>query len=150
MKTLLECTHEELDRQRNFYDQEFGKLIFAGDFVKRIEREDPDFFKRYYMQPLNHIEEILKLIEKEAESEMKIRRKAVRNYIAQQCLTKYQDDIIQGMNRTAKRVTLWDNEQETSILVLRLVAQHDNSALLDFAFDYVDRWKMYNELFGEK
>ena len=150
MKSLLEYTYEEIDIQRYLYDQEFGKLIFAGNVVRRIEIEDSDFFKRYSIQPLNHVEEILKLIRKEAESEMKIRREAIRNYITQEGLTKYQEDIIQGMNKTAKRVTLWDDEQEASILILRLIAQHDNSALLEFAFDYVDKWEMYNELFGEQ
>jgi len=79
---------------------------------------------------------------------MKIRKEAVKDYIAQQGLAKYQEDIIRGMNQTAKRVTLWDNEQEAPILLLRLIAQHDSSVLLDFAFNYTDRWKMYHEMFG--
>ena len=149
MSALLECVREEINNQRELYDRTIGALIFAGDLVRETKIVDPNFFGRYCIQPVKHQEEILNKIKEEAKSEMGIRKGAVRDYIALKGLTKHQDEIIQGMNRTCKRVTLWDDEQEAPVLLLRLIAQHDNSALLDFAFDYVDRWKMYNELFGD-
>lgn len=149
MTTQLEYAQEEIRRQRDLYDRKCGRLILGANYVKDMKTEDPDFFERNYIQPLNFGEEMTKLIRKEVELELKIRRDAVKNYIAQQGLTKYSDGIIQGMNKSCRRVTLWDGNQETSPLILRLIAQHDSSALLEFAFNYVDRWKMYNELFGE-
>ena len=128
MKTLLERTRENAHRQmaecRAWYDSEFRKL--------------------------NYNEDIWNLLNQQTKSEAKIRSVSIGDYIQKQGLTRYSEDITQGMSKSLKRVTLYDDSQDVSFLIFREICQHDSSAILDFAFDYVDRFKMYNELFGGK
>jgi hypothetical protein len=146
MKSQLQYAKEKIRKNRDKYDIEFGKAVFGKVFAQSIEVENPGLFKELHLKPLDFNEEMFRLIEEETESELMIRKRAVRDYISKQGLAKYQDDIIQGMNKTARRVTALE-DQETSLLILRLIVQHDSFALLEFVFNYVDKWKMYNRLF---
>lgn len=128
MQTLLERTRENAHRQiaecRAWYDSEIGKLSPS--------------------------EAMLNLLNQQTKSELKIRSVSIGDYIQKQGLTEYQEDIIQGMSKSLKRVTLYDDSQEVNFLSFRKICEHDSSAILDYAFDYVDRFKMYHELWGEK
>lgn len=149
MACLLEWAQQELINKRTYYDSEFGKHVFGKELVDIMQ--EADFFKiNWWVEPFDHVSAMQDLLEEEAKSELKIRREAVKGYITQQGLAKYEEDILRGMNKTAKRVAMHDDSQYTHLLIHRAILQHDSFALLEFAFDYVDRFKMYNELFGEK
>ncbi|MBI5803738.1 hypothetical protein HY450_00675 [Candidatus Pacearchaeota archaeon] len=141
----LEC----LERNRRQFNQEFGVHIYGDAMVQELKQDGFfDRIKHLSIEPYdNHVDDMCELLKKEFQDEFEFRRVAVRQYIGVQGLTQSQDEIIDGMNKTAERVTMRDNSFEGHVLQHRAILQHDSSAMLRFALDYVDRWKMYNELF---
>ena len=161
---------EELDRSRRYHDEKLFNLVIGKatlnivkDKMKKgneaiqitygpnssiTDRLDEEFFARHHIQLIDFNGEILKLIKKESEAEYQIRREAIRNYINQHGLKDYTKEIIDGLNKSAERVSLLNHTQWGNEFGFREVLLYDSRAFLNFGFDYVDRWKMYNELFG--
>jgi len=160
-----------LDLLREDYQQEFGELAVGRKLMeytleamesgnKRIrirngswvteEILDKDFFRRNGMVPVDHFEEMYNLLDKQLETEYQFRRQSVREYIKDLGLGPHTEEIIDGLNQTAERVTIWPDtiaKESCNPLRCREVLQHDGRAVLQFALDYVDRWQMYNQLF---
>ena len=77
------------------------------------------------------------------------RRAFLRGMIIGEGLEEYADDIITGMNASCERVFPEMPESKTP---QERCSQTDkvSRALLKFGIDYIEKWKMYNNLFGEK
>jgi hypothetical protein len=120
-----------------------GRMVFQS--VMNYE-----FFERHHIERINPIEEMMNLLEQELKEELEMRRSFIRDYIKIQGLEKHTREIIEGMNKTCHRVTIGNDYPVRHPINVRVVSLHDSFALLQFGLNYVDRWKMYNELWGKK
>ncbi len=60
-------------------------------------------------------------------------------------IRKHQKEIIQGMYNPKRIIT---NGQDFSPLIPKVRAINDMR--LKYSYEYVEKWKMYNEIFGER
>ena len=140
----------ELATRRASYQQKYGKLAVGMQLLPHFQKIYD--FKALGLEPIDHYEEMVKLLEEEIPRQFQWRKEAVRQYIKDAGLEKNTDKIIEGMNKTAQRVTMWQDtgaSESGNVLRARQVLLHDSKALINFALDYVDRWQMYNELFSD-
>ena len=145
-----ESIMKDLDILRDIYQQKYGELA-VGHQLLPFFQEAYDF-KMLHWKPVDHFGEMFKLLEEQTGREYQFRKEAVRQYIRDSGLEENTQDIIDGMNRTAQRVTIWpDTRAMESGNPLRCwqVLQSDGKAMLEFALNYVDRWQWYNQLFGD-
>ena len=159
---------------REYYHRRFGELavgkLMSQDFEEAMqiggsfvdihyslngvfrEEVDTNIFERLGWAPIDHNKKMFELLEEQGNAEYQLRSKEVRQYIKNVGLEGSVEEIIDGMNKTVKRVTMWpDTSAIESGNAFRCwqVLQCDNAAMLAFALDYVDRWKKYNKLFGD-
>ena len=163
---------KELLNQRKRFDDEYIKLCIAKTEIDTLEQKieegghyvtmingrsrvtvplDKKTFsaKRLGIELINPLDEVKKLLKKEEKEEYGFRRENVRKHIKEKNLEGNTEEIIDGMNQTCKRV-IAEGPPKMGLARIRSLLHHDSSALLNFALDYVDKWGMYNELFGQE
>ena len=165
---------KKLEHQRTKYDQKWGELILAEAFHRIAQEQveigtpfpvalvysneycgvayhdylDSDFYQRHHLKPINALTEMFNLLEKEIQSEFEFRKQVIREYISRNDLEKYTLEIIEGMNKTCSRVAIpLEDITLPHPIVFRGINRANSIILLNFGLDYVNRWKMYHELF---
>jgi len=139
---------EELTTRREYYQRKYGELAVGKEMLPHFQQVYD--FKALGWEPIDHYGRMVELLEEEIPRETQWRKEAVHQYIQDLGLGDHTDEIIDGMNKTAERVTIWKDSEALfsgNVLRARQVLLHDSDALINFALNYVDRWKMYNEIF---
>lgn len=144
-----ESAYRKLAVSREYYHSEWGPLILGaqitGDIIHEIE---PNILRYSGFRPYNHAGAMVEVLQREQKNEMNIASETVRDHMARLGILAHKNEIIYGLNKSMGRVQLWDDSQRTHLLILRAIMHHDSTSLVDFGIEYVERWKMYNELFG--
>lgn len=159
----------QLREQRKMYDKRYGELVLGYNLLenlkdkmndgkeyyafvlngsfKSLEKVDNNILERLGIEPLNFLDEIISLFKEEGEAECEIISQTIRGYIKKQGIEENKKEIIDGMNQTAKRVMIYDKSFYGDIFKQREIHQHDSLAMIKFGLEYIDKWKMYNNLF---
>ncbi|MBI2125396.1 hypothetical protein HYU08_02470 [Candidatus Woesearchaeota archaeon] len=89
-----------------------------------------------------------KLLRAEGQAEFSYRSAFIRGMIIGKGLEHYMSDIVDGMNKSCLKVISRDFPDTDSIQEYQACIRSDTDLLLLFGQEYIDRWVMYNTLFG--
>ena len=100
---------------------------------------------------LSPFKEAVRLIDFESHLEYAYRRELIRGKIIGLGLGPYISEITDGMNQTCGRVIPFDEDTLVGdVKNIQRLMRVASDSLLRFGLDYIDRWNMYNELFGSE
>lgn len=122
--------------------------LINGAWVN-LERLDEGFLARHSLKLRDHAEEMVNHLEEQGEKEYAYRRDSIRRYIAGKGLRDFTDEIIEGLNRSAKRVVMGTDTRafdSGNFFRWRNVLLSDYREMLKVGLEYVDRWKKYHEI----
>lgn len=83
-------------------------------------------------------------------AEFTYRSGVIRGKIMGLGLESQMQEIIDGMNISCKRVLVSELPRQANLNRIQQYLEENSDAFLRFALDYVDRWVMYDKLFGER
>ena len=124
------------------------RITIVNGSWRSEESLDKATFARHAMTPMNHTREAWQRLEKQTEIEYGYRRRVIRQHISGMGLAEHTDEIIYGLNKSAERVIVWPDTSARDLSEHEEVFFHDSDCMLEFGLDYVDRWKMYRDLFA--
>ena len=145
----IRSTFKQLEEIYKEFNQRLGALCFGMLITKGLK--DAGYYKQNdWIRPYDHIPDMVKLVEEEYRRGMYLVGQELLIYIDKNGLQEYEKAIKDGINKGAKFYLHSQEYERPNLLQQRQAIAHDIAQFALYGFDYIERWKMYYGLFGEK